>query len=1144
MLIINNVEAGTYTVSVIGRNTYSQAILSGSNSFSISPGGSASISIALQPLEGSGSMRFTLSWDPLLIPDPVLVGTIKAIGAEAQTLSLPAAVNGVLSYPPTSYPAGSYVVGVEIQSNNKVFAQVVLAAVVYDSQESFEDYVLDSNEIAKPPAAPTGLTATVLSDSHVRLAWTDNSLVEEYSNVSWRDDGDVEWTELPDILAPNTTSFDAPAPASGILRYFRVKAVNSFGSSAWSSTASVYGRMLLDLDWFPDPNLRAVVEQTATANSWSYADQVVFLYARSNGIGIISGLERLTSLGILDLYNNEINDISPLAGLVSIKELYLDVNPLGDTSALASLINVEEYLGLDDTGIDDISFVSFMPKLKLLSIGSNHISDLSPLAGLTELTGLGAYQNNIYDLSPLTGLDGMSLLAVGGNPITDLSPIFNLHNLQGLNLSQLGITDITFVSNLRELAYFMAEGNAIVDLSPLAELTELIEIYLAGNLISDLGPLANLHNLTNLHISNNHITDLQPIETCISITYLDLSMNPIIDVAPLRYLTSLQAINIQDCTISTGVSELNTLTALQWAEFQGEGNRNIPLADRSILEAALPGCTFTWPPAPSDYFIGAAGPAGGIVFYENPNHAEDGWRWMEAWTADEPGPYYQWKTSNTSTLGTSTAIGSGYANTYAAMAGTDHPAVEVCRSTGNGGYADWFLPSKDELYLMYMARNSIGVFETGMYWSSSESSEVGAWGFNFDEGIHGDIGKDSHWRIRAVRHFRKSASSVFPVLYHPNTADSGTVPIDGYFYEPGEPLTIRTNSGNLSRSGYEFAGWNTQPDGNGSNYSPGTSYAMPNSNLVLYAQFLPQGEWTTILFDDFEDGDYTNDVTWQSESLDSYYISVEDVGGNMMLRVPRGSDYGWATTAVAVGNQDFRVSWDFQRFGDSLGRPWVTLYDDSGKEAFQAYANSYNGGLTIYAYRYDIDGNPLQSDIIAQEPYSDATGVHHFAFVRAGNRYEFHIDGELGAYGTYDSITSWNDNLVKLGLFGHGSGPDSGAYYDNVKVEVKPSGISAGEGDLSVTITAIMPDDQIVDFTGATPALAFGTSMTVIATTDAAPDAAFQWWLDGSPIPDATSNTVTVGAGLMPGSHSLVLFFRIEGTWYSETVHFEVLAGG
>lgn len=149
--------------------------------------------------------------------------------------------------------------------------------------------------------------------------------------------------------------------------------------------------------------------------------------------------------------------------------------------------------------------------------------------------------------------------------------------------------------------------------------------------------------------------------------------------------------------------------------------------------------------------IGAAGPAGGIVFYDKGSYS-DGWRYLEAWTADESGTY-QWKTSASSTSGTSTAVGTGHANTYTTMTGAEHPAAAVCRDATHGGYADWFLPSKDELNLIYGQKGAIGGFATGTYWSSSEYDSQYARFQYFSDGYQNQAYKTNSTRVRAIRAF-------------------------------------------------------------------------------------------------------------------------------------------------------------------------------------------------------------------------------------------------------------------------------------------------------------------------------------------------------------------------------------------------------
>ncbi len=153
--------------------------------------------------------------------------------------------------------------------------------------------------------------------------------------------------------------------------------------------------------------------------------------------------------------------------------------------------------------------------------------------------------------------------------------------------------------------------------------------------------------------------------------------------------------------------------------------------------------------------IGGTGPAGGIVFYDNGSVHADGWRYMEAWTEDETGTY-KWKTSTTDTQGTSLLIGAGYANTYTAMTGAEHPAAEVVRNATHGGYNDWFLPSREEMSALYIRRTLVGGFsDTVQYWASSGDLDdsTRGWCKSFQIGSQGVTTKTYDFKVRAIRSF-------------------------------------------------------------------------------------------------------------------------------------------------------------------------------------------------------------------------------------------------------------------------------------------------------------------------------------------------------------------------------------------------------
>ena len=202
-----------------------------------------------------------------------------------------------------------------------------------------------------------------------------------------------------------------------------------------------------------------------------------------------------------------------------------------------------------------------------------------------------------------------------------------------------------------------------------------------------------------------------------------------------------------------------------------------------------------------DSIVGDTGPAGGYIFYVNPDYVEGSsdttrnWKYLEAAPSDltitnadgttsskiifgynmmNNGTSYVSQictTENTSdgATGENAAIGQGEYNTTklaekmstAAVKNADKPmdttsdyAARLCREYGKDmDYKDWFLPSLEELKLMYtnLYKKGIGSF-TGRgdgetyYWSSSEYDSGSAWGLDFFNGV-----AKSHFRYESLR---------------------------------------------------------------------------------------------------------------------------------------------------------------------------------------------------------------------------------------------------------------------------------------------------------------------------------------------------------------------------------------------------------
>jgi hypothetical protein len=103
-----------------------------------------------------------------------------------------------------------------------------------------------------------------------------------------------------------------------------------------------------------------------------------------------------------------------------------------------------------------------------------------------------------------------------------------------------------------------------------------------------------------------------------------------------------------------------------------------------------------------------------------------------------------------------TAIGTGQANTTAIVgqAGCTAGAAYICDRLVEGGFSDWYLPSKDELNQLFINRTAIGGFSlTWSYWSSTEWGATGAWMQIFDTGTQTSQNKYNGPNTRAVRTF-------------------------------------------------------------------------------------------------------------------------------------------------------------------------------------------------------------------------------------------------------------------------------------------------------------------------------------------------------------------------------------------------------
>jgi hypothetical protein len=168
------------------------------------------------------------------------------------------------------------------------------------------------------------------------------------------------------------------------------------------------------------------------------------------------------------------------------------------------------------------------------------------------------------------------------------------------------------------------------------------------------------------------------------------------------------------------------------------------------------------------YAIGDTGPAGGIVFYT----IDGGLHGIEAAPEDQSvialGDLYYWNIwgceGRVIAGADGTAVWTGAQNTadiLAVCSAMFSLAAKMAHDYTLNGYSDWFLPSKDELNLLYLQKDVVGGFTevpadtNTLYWSSSEYNNSGthAWLQDFSDGSQYFMFKSQLARVRAVRAF-------------------------------------------------------------------------------------------------------------------------------------------------------------------------------------------------------------------------------------------------------------------------------------------------------------------------------------------------------------------------------------------------------
>jgi titin len=131
------------------------------------------------------------------------------------------------------------------------------------------DYADEANAttLPDPPAAPSNLTATAMSNSRIDLAWNDNSSDEDGFKIRLKTAADTAYTEIAAVAA-GATAYSSTGLNPSTVYFYQVSAYNAYGSTL-SNVAS--DTTLPDLPATPGSLTATAVSSTKINLAW--ADQ-------------------------------------------------------------------------------------------------------------------------------------------------------------------------------------------------------------------------------------------------------------------------------------------------------------------------------------------------------------------------------------------------------------------------------------------------------------------------------------------------------------------------------------------------------------------------------------------------------------------------------------------------------------------------------------------------------------------------------------------------------------------------------------------------------------------------------------------------------------------------------------------------------
>ena len=224
------------------------------------------------------------------------------------------------------------------------------------------------------------------------------------------------------------------------------------------------------------------------------------------------------------------------------------------------------------------------------------------------------------------------------------------------------------------------------------------------------------------------------------------------------------------------------------------------------------------------------------------------------------------------------------------------------------------------------------------------------------------------------------------VTYNDNGSTGGSVPTDGSSpYACGSTVTVKGNTGSLVKTGYTFAGWNTDAGGGGTSYAASATFTI-SANTTLYAQWEEDASYSVTY--------NANGATGSVPTDANTYANGEEVtvlGKNTLAK----TNYGFAGWRTAVSSGTWYVQGQTFEMGSAnvnLYAQWVaeasmvsgTLYKAVDMKASAASATGqYRAGISANGIFEVLGVGVVDATTGPMEYGSDSRTIDGTAFTQA-----------------------------------------------------------------------------------------------------------------------------------------------------------------